>query len=486
MVLRVFNTLGKELQEFKPLKEGEVKMYVCGLTPYDKMHIGHARTYVAFDIIVRYLRFKGFKVKLVQNVTDIDDKIIKRAGERKEGPLELSSRFSKQALTEMDALGISRADVYPKVSEHIPEIIGITKTLAEKGFAYQTNSGVYFDVSKFDGYGKLSGQNLEQIKSGARVEVDEEKLHPADFALWKKAKEGEIFFDSPWGNGRPGWHIECSAMSSKYLGKTFDIHGGAIDLIFPHHENEIAQSEAANGVEFVKYWLHTGWLTIKKEKMSKSLKNFITVEEMLSKHEPEAIRLFFASTHYRSPMDFNEQSLKEAKASLEHFYNTLAKAKNAKENTKAENKQFAQNILARKQQFVEAMDNDFDTSSASAALFEIAKTINAYIDADKINTHELEDAVKTLIELANVFGLLERKTEETTEGETDKVKQLASEFGFEPREKFDELMQQFIEEREKARRQKDYAKSDLIRTKLNEAGIILEDGKTGVVWKRKR
>ncbi|MBI5159661.1 cysteine--tRNA ligase [Candidatus Micrarchaeota archaeon] len=485
MVLKVYNTLGRKIEEFKPLEEGEVKMYVCGLTPYDKMHIGHARTYVAFDVIKRYLRFKGFSVKSVQNVTDIDDKIIKRANERKEDALKLSSRFSEQSLKEMEALGITKADFYPKVSEHIPEIIAIVKKLEENGFAYATSSGVYYDVSKFEEYGKLSGQNLEQIKSGARVEVDEEKKHPADFALWKKAKPGEIKFASPWGDGRPGWHIECSAMSSKYLGKTFDIHGGAVDLIFPHHENEIAQSEAANGVEFVKHWLHTGWLTIKKEKMSKSLKNFITVEEALEKHEPEAMRLFFVSTHYRSPIDFNEQSLVEAKASLDHLHNTLAKAQNAKQTTSEKNEKFTLAIAKLEKQFTEAMDNDFDSSSALASLFEIAKTINAYIDAGEINENELDDAVETFLKLAEVFGLLEKQAEAST-GELEKIKQLASEVNAESKGSIEEIMQGIIKEREEARSKKDYKKSDLIRTKLSEAGITLEDGKQGAAWKRKK
>ncbi|MEW6329461.1 MAG: cysteine--tRNA ligase, partial [Candidatus Micrarchaeota archaeon] len=339
MPIKVFNNLTKKIEEFHPLgeREREIQMYVCGVTPYDYSHLGHARTYAAFDVIKRYFEYRGYKVRYIQNITDIDDKIIKRANEVGADPLKLSLEFQKSALEDMDALKIARADKYPKVTEHIPEIIALIKKLISRGYAYETEDGVYFEVEKFPDYGKLSKQSLDEIKAGARVEIDEKKRNPADFALWKKAKPGEPFFESPWGKGRPGWHIECSAMSMKYLGDNFDIHGGGRDLIFPHHENEIAQSEGATGKQFVKYWLHTGFLSVNKEKMAKSLGNFITIKDALKKHDADSLRLFYALTHYRSPIDFSDKNVEYAHNALEGLRNTLTNARNALANADEKN-----------------------------------------------------------------------------------------------------------------------------------------------------
>src|SRR5512136_3124072 len=324
MPLRVYNTLSGGKEEFVPLRPGKVGMYVCGVTVYDYSHIGHARAYVAFDVILRYLRYLGYDVTYVRNYTDIDDKIIKRANSDGVPFYEISERFIKEFDRDMAELGVEVPDVQPKATEHLAEIISLVTTLIDKGYAYQAGGDVYFCVDKFASYLKLSKRNLEEMQAGARIEVDEKKRHPMDFALWKEAKAGEPFWDSPWGKGRPGWHIECSAMSLKYLGETLDIHGGGQDLIFPHHENEIAQSEAATGRPFVRYWLHNGFVNINAEKMSKSLGNFFTIREVLEKYDREVLRFFLLSAHYRSPLDFSDQNLTEAEAGMERIYGALA------------------------------------------------------------------------------------------------------------------------------------------------------------------
>ncbi|MEM3030207.1 MAG: cysteine--tRNA ligase [Candidatus Micrarchaeia archaeon] len=489
MALRVHNTLSKRLEEFVPGEPGLVRMYVCGLTPYDRFHLGHARTYVAFDIIRRYLEFVGYRVLHVQNITDVDDKILNRARERSEEPLAMAEHFSKLAMQESDLLGIRRAHHYPKVSEHIPEIISLVERIASKGFAYETEDGVYFDVEKFPGYGKLSGQKLDEIKAGARIAVDERKRHPADFALWKKWKPGEaLAWDSPWGRGRPGWHIECSAMSAKYLGQSFDIHGGGSDLIFPHHENEIAQSEAASGKQFARYWLHTGWLTVKKQKMAKSLKNFITVEGALAKWEPEVLRLFFASTHYRSPLDFNEGSLEAARAGLATLRSALYNAAEARPSRGRPAKWLEEAVAKHREAFLAAMDNDFDTSTALAHLFEIAKHINTYINEGKIDSHVLEHAVAEYKSLAGILGLLESLPRKiASEEDTARLRVLAASLGVDSEKAerlgFTELMSLVIAEREKARKAKDFARGDEIRKALRGLGIAIEDTPRGTVWR---
>ena len=327
MGLRIYNTLTGKKEDFTPIVPGRVNIYVCGVTVYDYCHMGHARSMIVFDVIVKYLRYLGYKVTYVRNFTDIDDKIIKRAKERGKNPKEIAQYFTKAFYEDMDSLGIERADIEPKATEHIPEMVSLIERIINKGYAYVVDGNVYFSVRRFKGYGGLSKRSLEEMMAGARVEVDPRKEHPLDFALWKKAKPGEPFWESPWGKGRPGWHIECSAMSMKYLGETFDIHGGGQDLIFPHHENEKAQSEAATDKPFVNYWIHHGFLTINQEKMSKSLKNFFTIREILSKFHPEAIRLFFLNHHYRSPIDFSDEKIKEATKALEKLYITLDRAK---------------------------------------------------------------------------------------------------------------------------------------------------------------
>jgi len=489
MALRIYNTLTKRVEEFVPLEPGVVRMYVCGLTPYDRFHLGHARTYVAFDIIRRYLEYRGYRVLHVQNITDVDDKILNRARELGQEPLALAEHFSRLAQQEMELLGIRRARHYPKVSEHIKEIITLIERLIQKGFAYETEDGVYFDVGKFDGYGKLSGQSLSEVRAGARVAVDERKKHPADFALWKKQKPGEaLAWDSPWGKGRPGWHIECSAMSARYLGESFDIHGGGSDLIFPHHENEIAQSEAASGKPLARYWLHTGWLTVKKEKMSKSLKNFITVEEALGKYEPEVLRLFFASTHYRSPLDFNEDSLEAARAGLDTLRNALYSASQAKPLRGRGEGWLEEAVGNDKEAFLNAMDNDFDTSKAIAHLFEIARHINTYINEGKVDRHTLAHAVEEYRELAGIFGLLEKLPRRmASEEDLARLRALSISIGI-PEERarglpFEELLSLVISEREAARKRRDFARSDEIRKGLRAIGIVIEDTPKGTAWR---
>ena len=374
--MRIRNTLTGNIEAFSPKEGKKVNMYVCGITPYDKSHLGHARTLVSFDIIRRYLRFRGFQVTYVQNVTDIDDKIIRRAHERKMAPLALSKKYNDESEKEFEALGIEKPDQSPKVSECIPEIIALIGKIIENGYAYRTESGVYFDVLKFKGYGSLSRQSVEQIRAGARIEVDEKKKNPQDFALWKIGEEPGVTFDSPWGRGRPGWHIECSAMSTSRLGETLDIHGGARDLIFTHHENEIAQSEAATGKPFVRLWMHTGFLTVNGEKMAKSLGNFVTIEDALKKFAPQDIRMLFALSHYASPIDFSEEAIVSAGSSLRTLHSAISAAKSYPLPASGSvGLHEAAHQAERK--FEECMDDDFDTPNALAALFALAKKTNA-------------------------------------------------------------------------------------------------------------
>ncbi len=490
MPIKVFNTLTKKMEDFHPVserepgREREVGMYVCGVTPYDYSHLGHARTYAAFDIIKRYLEYRGFKVRYVQNITDIDDKIIKRANEKGADPFKLSLEFQKSALEDMDALKVARADKYPKVTEHIPEIIALAKKLVERGYAYETEDGVYFEVEKFPGYGKLSKQSPDEIKAGARIEIDEKKRNPADFALWKKAKPGEPSFESPWGKGRPGWHIECSAMSMKYLGDTFDIHGGGRDLIFPHHENEIAQSEAATGKQFVKYWLHTGFLSVNKEKMAKSLGNFITIKDALNKHDADSLRLFYALTQYRSPIDFSDKNVEQAKNTLEGLRNTITNARNSLKT--ADDNDHKKTIDSKKhpENFESAMDNDFDTPNALKAVFALAQDINKYVSTPGANKKTLTEAILALEKLLGVFGISLEEAK-VSEEIVRNVGEFARELGIKESGNFDETMNALIRKREDARKKGDFAQGDKIRSKLNEIGVILEDNPKGTVWKIK-
>jgi cysteinyl-tRNA synthetase len=460
MVIRVYNTLHRKKEEFIPRDGKRVRIYVCGLTPYDYAHLGHAKTYVAFDVIIRYLKYRGYDVFYVQNVTDVEDKLLNRAKEIDKNPLKIADRFFNEALEDFDALKIQRADLYPRVSDHIEDIIAFISQLIEEGYAYESQGNVYFAIKKFKDYGNLSNQSVEDIISGARVEPDETKKNPIDFALWKKAKEGEIFWESPWGRGRPGWHIECSVMSTKYLGVPLDIHGGAIELAFPHHENEIAQSEAYYKKEFVTYWLHTGVLTVEGEKMSKSLGNFTTIKDLLQEFNPLAVRLFLASIHYRSRMDFSRESIESAKKSLERIYNARKKLEDALKTPGEGTSDFENAVEKTRTAFETAMDNDFNAPEALAVYFDFIREINK--SAKNANKEQLLVAKKLFKDIGNVFGVLEEGRDEALEND---------------------LIQLIIDIREDARKRKDFETSDTIRAKLREIGIILEDGEK-TTWKK--
>jgi cysteinyl-tRNA synthetase len=468
MTLKLYNTMSSKIELFKPRVKNKVTLYVCGPTVYDYSHIGHGKTYMAFDLITRYLEYKGYNVKYVVNITDIDDKIIKRANESGMDSIELAKKFEKLFLDDMHALGIKDADIYPKVSGHIPEIIAIIQTLINKGFAYVVDGDVYFTVSKVEDYGKLSNQTLDAIKSGARVVVDKRKKNPADFALWKNSKKGEPSWSSPWSKGRPGWHIECSAMSTKYLGQQIDIHGGGRDLIFPHHENELAQSEAYSGKKpFASYWLHTGFLTINGEKMSKSLGNFITIVDLLDKWDAEVFRLFILSTHYRKPVNFTQKTLEHQKQSLRRIYNTVDNLKLQIQNTqeletvdKLE-EELQKQISHTKDAIINAMDDDFKTPKALSEFHNLVKIGNKAIAA-KMSKSTLTKVLNTIMEISHIFGLLEKYR---------KVEALPEE------------IQMLLKEREMSRNQKNWKKADEIRLKLKSMGIIVEDKPEGTQWR---
>ncbi|AEH24727.1 cysteine--tRNA ligase [Pyrococcus yayanosii] len=475
MVIMVYNTLTKRKEEFKPLRKGEVRMYVCGPTVYDYPHLGHARTYIAFDVIRRYLEHRGYTVLMVMNFTDIDDKIIKRAQETGEDPKELAEKFIRVFLEDMAALKVKPADVYPRVTEHVNDIIAFIERLEEKGYAYEGSDGVYFEVSKFKEYGKLSGIKVEELKKGARVEPGEGKKNPEDFALWKKAKPGEPKWESPWGEGRPGWHIECSAMSSKYLGESFDIHGGGNDLIFPHHENEIAQSEACFGHEWVRYWLHTGFVMVKGEKMSKSLGNFVTVRELLQRYSPEVIRFFVLQKHYRSPLDYTEEGLMHAKNNLERLYNTLENIRVAMERVELaytwgeEEFELYEVIKEGRRKFYEAMDDDFNTAEALKAVFEVSNAVNRYLTkVERPKESVLRKAWEFFKAVSEVFGLFEDYFKEQKTGNEEA------------------LIKLLVDVRAQLRKEKRYDLADKIREELRKLGIQLEDTPQGTVWKRIR
>lgn len=461
MVLKVYNTATRRKEVFTPIKNGEVKMYVCGITPYDMSHIGHARSYIAFDVIRRFLEYSGFDVKYVQNFTDVDDKIIERAKEEGIPPLELAQRYIGEYFKDMDALGVKRANSYPRVSEKIPQIIEVVQALVKNKRAYEVDGNVYLDVTKGD-YGKLSRQSIEDLKAGARVGMDEKKRHPLDFALWKKAKTKEISWSSPWGKGRPGWHIECSVMSMSSLGPTLDIHGGGQDLIFPHHENEIAQSEAYTGKPFVRYWLHNGFVTVEKEKMSKSLGNFATVREVLQRYDPQTLRFFLLSTHYRKPLDFSERAVKDAQKGLLRIQNTIFNLKNALEYARASGKEeFRREIERAKKGFVTALEDDFNVPKALAVFFDFIRAANTYVEENPAK-EDLKHALEVINELADVLGL-------TFEEEVPPL--------------IRELMEIIIKVRSDMRARKDFTASDEIRKRLEEAGIVLEDRRQGTVWR---
>ncbi|MCM0147342.1 cysteine--tRNA ligase [Photobacterium galatheae] len=459
-MLKIYNSLTRQKEEFKPIVPGKVGMYVCGVTIYDLCHIGHGRTFVAFDVVSRYLRYSGYDLTFVRNITDIDDKIIKRAAENGESCDSLTERLIGEMYTDFDALGMARPDVEPRATKFIAEIIALCERLIERGFAYVADNGdVMFEVSKFDEYGKLSGQDLEQLQAGARVDIETAKRSPLDFVLWKMSKPGEPTWESPWGPGRPGWHIECSAMNSAILGDHFDIHGGGSDLQFPHHENEIAQSCCAHDTQYVNTWMHSGMVMVDREKMSKSLGNFFTIRDVLGYYDAESVRYFLMSGHYRSQLNYSEENLKQARSALERLYTALR----GLDETVA-----AQGGEAFVERFKVAMDDDFNTPEAYSVLFDLAREIN------RLKTEDLAVASALgarLRELGSVLGLLAQEPEAFLQSgaKEDDVAEIEA----------------LIQQRLDARAAKDWAAADTARDQLTAMGIILEDGPQGTTWRRK-
>ncbi len=491
MPLRIYNTLTGKKEDFIPLQEKRVGMYACGVTVYDLCHIGHARSAIVFDVIYRYFRYLGYEVTFVRNFTDIDDKIIKRANEEGVDYKAIAERYIEEFKVDMGGLRLEQPSFEPKATDHIPEMIHLISLLIEKGFAYRRNGDIFFSVEKFREYGKLSGRNLEEMQAGARIEIDERKENPLDFALWKSSKPGEPFWNSPWGEGRPGWHIECSVMSQKYLGETFDIHGGGKDLIFPHHENEIAQSEAAIGKPFARYWIHNGFVNINKEKMSKSLGNILTIKEILKKWHPEVLRLFFLSHHYRSPIDYSEEGLLEAKTGLDRFYATLNAIQEAlKKGTQPSSKRMGSQQIDQwralidsfPSRFKEAMDDDFNTAQALGHFYELQTALNGLLGLSKGKPDEervslLRRGYDQFKELGWVLGLFQEEPEAYMDRQK---KEGLRRLGLSE----EEVLKQ-IEERNVARKNKDWKKSDEIRSHLLAKGILLEDTPEGTLWKIK-
>ncbi len=478
MGLRIYNTLTRKKEVFEPVQPGKVAMYVCGVTVYDMSHIGHGRSVVLFDVIFRYLRTK-YDVTYVRNFTDVDDKIINRANQLGENWKHLAERYVQEFYTDMDALGVLRPNYQPKATEHISEILDLIQKLVAKGHAYVMDGDVMFSVSSFKQYGKLSGKKLDELISGARVEVDERKRDPLDFALWKAAKPGEPHWGSPWGPGRPGWHIECSAMSMAYLGEQFDIHGGGADLTFPHHENEIAQSEAATGKPFARYWIHNGFVNIRAEKMSKSLGNVLNIRDILKEIHPETLRLFLLSSHYRSPLDYNETSMREAASGLERLYAAMAGLDDLMK-AGGEGAEMPAELTNIKDRFVEAMDDDFNTPKCLAILFEAARAINRMASApDSAPAPEALTAVKNdLIGMAReVLGLLNEQPESFLENIRKK--------GAEALAVSEQEILDLIAQRADARKNRKFSRADEIRNELAAAGILLEDGPEGTTWRVK-
>ena len=458
--MKIFNTLTRQKDEFVPINKGEVKIYACGPTVYNYIHIGNARPLCVFDTLRRYLEWRGNKVDFVQNFTDIDDKLIKRANEENTTVPDVAERYIKEFWTDAKGLNIKEATVHPRATENIEQIQNIIKTLIDKGYAYCSGGDVYYRAKKFSEYGKLSHQPLEELEAGARIDVTEIKEDPMDFCLWKAAKPGEPFWESPWGNGRPGWHIECSAMAGRYLGKTIDIHCGGLDLIFPHHENEIAQSEAANGCEFAHYWMHNGFINVDNHKMSKSLNNFFTVRDVAERYGYEPIRYMMVSCHYRSPINYSAEVIEQAKNSLERLYTCRDNIDFALKNA-ADGGEIPAFVEQRKQEFTDAMEDDLNTADALAAVFMLVRDINTAISAGA-GKKALEAFAEVFDELTCVLGLVYNRRTETLDSEIEEL----------------------IEKRTEARKNKDFKTADEIRDKLKEMGIILEDTPQGVKWTR--
>lgn len=464
--MKIYNTISREKEEFKTIEPNKVKMYVCGPTVYNYFHIGNARPFLIFDAFRSYLEYRGYEVTYVQNFTDVNDKIDNKALEEGDEAMAVANRFIEEYYADADALGVRHADVHPKVSENIGNIIKMVKVLISKGFAYEVEGDVYFDMKAYKGYGKLSGQNIDDLEAGARVEVSEIKKNPMDFALWKLKKEGQIAWKSPWGEGRPGWHIECSAMINKHLGETIDIHAGGKDLVFPHHENEVAQSEAYTGKTLANYWMHNGYINIDNKKMSKSEGNFFTVREILEKYDAEVIRFFLLSVHYRHPVNFSRELVESAANGLERIYtardNMMHLLKTAEDVVTAEEVDVLNSYYKHKEKFIEALDDDFNTADGIAAIFELVRDLNKDMNDESSRTYILK-SIDLLNELTSVLGLLTKENDDIA----DDLKAL-------------------IEERQDARKNKDFKKSDEIRDLLLEKGIVLEDTPTGVKWSYKR
>jgi cysteinyl-tRNA synthetase len=469
MVLKIYNDLTRQKEEFQPLNPPKVGLYVCGITPYDETHLGHGRAYVTFDVIRRYLEYSGFEVNYVQNITDLDDKIITKGHGSRVKCQEIVAKYTASYFEVMDKLNIKRAESYPKATEHILEMVKWISGLMDKGYAYSLEDGIYFEVDKFADYGKLSGRKKEEQEPGARVEVARGKKNPLDFALWKKAKEGEPSWPSPWGEGRPGWHIECSAMSSKYLGEQFDIHGGGMDLEFPHHENEIAQTEAFTGqVPWVKYWIHNGFVNINKQKMSKSLGNFFTLREIFEKYNPMVVRFFLLMAHYRSPINYSDREIESAKEAFERVRTFVEDidfllARTSETAPEIEAEDIDEELRPYREQFKAAMDDDFNTASAVAAIFDLIKFCRKTLDEGEAEKECLGLMKKSVIDLCAVLGLEIVSSKQYAVGS----------------EEIDKL----IAEREEARRQKDFKRADAIRRQLAGQGIELEDTPYGTKWK---
>ena len=508
--MKIYNTLTKEKEEFKPREPGKVFIYVCGPTTYNFIHLGNARSFVFFDTVRRYFRYRGYEVRYVQNFTDMDDKIIIRALEKKENPLFLAEKYVQAYFYDAQALNIQKADIHPKVSQHIPEIVDLIKVLIEKKHAYLVDQDVYFDIATFADYGKLSGRNLDFMQAGARVEVDVRKKNPLDFALWKAAKPGEPFWESPWGPGRPGWHIECTTMALKYLGTGFDIHGGGNDLIFPHHENEIAQAEAATGQPFARYWIHNGYLTVNQEKMSKSLGNYFLVREILKKFSPETVRFFLLSTHYRSPQDFSEENLNHAARGLERLKTSIiflqealarpgwgdaSQSSRLEVRTTEREAAFLTTLNKLESDFVAAMDDDFNTALALSKLFDLAREVNTYLtqrpetknqNLPQLTTLEFQNEKLARVALVKAKELFGSFNEVLGIFKTDVQGNIVLERSFQERDALVEpLINLIIQLRQEARVKKDWVSADKIRNSLKELGIVLEDTPAGVRWKSK-
>ncbi|MBF0318221.1 MAG: cysteine--tRNA ligase [Nitrospirae bacterium] len=484
MGLKIYNTMSGKKEVFVPIKDNHVRMYVCGVTVYDLCHVGHARSAIVFDTISRYLRFSKYGVTFVKNFTDIDDKIITRAAEEGKRWDEVAETYTKEYYEDMSRLGVASPEVEPKATGHIAEMLKIIATLIDKGYAYEAGGDVFYEVGKFGDYGTLSKRDLDSMEAGARVEVDPKKRNHFDFALWKKSKEGEPAWDSPWGAGRPGWHIECSAMSQKHLGDTFDIHGGGADLIFPHHENEIAQSCAATGKPFARYWIHNGFITIDKEKMSKSLGNFFTIRDILREFDPEVLRVFLLSTHYKSPIEFSRESLRQTEPSLDRVYSTVLRVeeffKSFKEKTQSseEDGHFSGIVNSFKDRFIEAMDDDFNTAAAIAHIFDLIRELNRYLDKKPASLQSKQSVAKAIEQIKECAGVLNIFTKTPHQWYLALLETHGIQIS-EPE------IEELITKRREARQNKDWKLADEIRNTLDKMGIILEDKVDGTIWKVK-